>query len=163
MLQSQFQTEQEFAISNEAEFFECFRLRDQKKLVLPSGLSFPMRVRSYFTWHEPSGVYTYLIYKKPSWDQPRGMAFKRVSHGGEPTGGLCSWCHAYGSSEEIGSLSVAVNSNVSFAYILCLDLRCIEKIEEAAARSGKSPEVHTHQLYHRINSMFESVAGYKPE
>ncbi|MBC7465618.1 MAG: FBP domain-containing protein, partial [Bdellovibrio sp.] len=43
-----------------------------------------------------------------------------------------------GSSEEIGMMSGAVNSNISAAYILCRDLRCIEKIEEAANLSGKN-------------------------
>lgn len=157
------QTETEFFIGSETEFIRCFRERDQAKLILPAGLPFPIRIRSYFTWQEPSGIYTYLIYKKPGWDLPRGMAFKRITGLGEPTGGLCSWCHNYGSSEEIGTLSVAVNSKTTFAYILCQDLRCIEKIEEAAARAGKSPEGAIHQLYHRLDAMFENVAHYKQE
>ncbi|MBY0452977.1 MAG: FBP domain-containing protein, partial [Bdellovibrionaceae bacterium] len=100
-----FQTENIFSISSEEELVQSFRARDQKKLVLPAGLKYPMNVRSYLTWKESSGVYTYLVFKKPEWDLPKGVAFKRLNAGGEqPAGGMCNWCHAYGSSEEIGML-----------------------------------------------------------
>ena len=158
-----FQTEIAFSITSEQELIQAFRNRDQKKLVLPAGLKFPMRVRSYFTWKESSGAYTYLVFKKPNWDLPRGAAFKRVEPAGEPTGRLCSWCNAYGSSADINMHSVAANANVSFTYILCQDLRCIEKIEEAATLSGKNSENWIHQLYHRMGSFFEQISTYKPE
>lgn len=158
-----FQTEITFSIYSEQEFVNSFRPADQKKLLLPPGLKFPMVVRSYFTWKESSGVYTYIIFKKPNWDLPRGMVFKRAHHGAEAQGRLCSWCNSYGSSEEIGMMSVSANSNVSAAYILCRDLRCIEKIEEAANLSGKNPEHLVHQLYHRIGTFFENLSHYKPE
>lgn len=158
-----FLTENEFYIENENDFINCFRLRDQKKLILPAKLSFPMKIRSYFTWQESSGVYTYLIFKKQTWDMPRGMVLKRIAQTSEPTGGLCGWCHAYGSSDEIGTLSVAVNSKTTFAYILCNDLRCIEKIEEASALAGKNPEKPIFQLYNKMSLFFENVANYKQE
>lgn len=157
-----FQTENTFAISSEAELVQSFRARDQKKLVLPAGLKFPMNVRSYLTWKESSGVYTYLVFKKPEWDLPKGAAFKRLNASGEqPTGGMCNWCHAYGSSEEIGMLSVTINANISFSYILCHDLRCIEKIEEASTLSGKSPDKAIDQLYYRIGQFFEGMSQHQ--
>lgn len=152
-----------FSINNAEELIQMFRLRDQKKLVLPDGLPFPLNIRSYFAWKEPSGVYRYLVIKMPNWDMPRGVAFKRTSATGEAMGGLCNWCHAYGSSEEIGMLSVAMNSNVSLSYILCEDLRCIEKIEDAAMLGGKDPEKYIADLYHRIGKMFENISSYKAE
>ncbi|WII71976.1 FBP domain-containing protein [Bdellovibrio sp. 22V] len=159
-----FRKENFFAIGSEEELIQSFRPRDQKKLVLPDNLKFPMNVRSYFAWKEPSGVYTYLVFKMPNWDLPRGVAFKRTAAtGGEGVGGLCSWCHAYGTSEDIGFLSVIMDPNVSNSYILCQDLRCIEKIEEANMRAGKDPEKHIADLYHRIEKLFERISGYKPE
>lgn len=158
---TQFETEITFSIESEQHLIKCFRDRDQAKLILPSNLTYPFRVRSYFTWKESSGVYTYLIFKKPNWDLPKGLVFKRISS--EFMGGLCSWCNSYGSSDEIGMLSISVNSSVGFSYILCNDLRCIEKIEEAATLGGKNPEKWIHQLYDRIGSCFEGVSNYKPE
>ena len=158
-----FLTENVFVIESKDEFNQCFREKDQKKLILPMGLKFPLAVRSYFTWSEPSGVYTYLVFKKPNWDLPRGAVFKKVAQHGEPVGGLCSWCNSYGSSEDIGMFSVAVNANTSFSYILCQGFRCVEKIEETAALSGKNPEKNFHSLYHRIESFFSDVANYKQD
>ena len=154
-----FQTENIFAIASEEELVQSFRTRDQKKLVLPAGLNYPMNVRSYLTWKESSGVYTYLVFKKPEWDLPKGVAFKRLNATGEHQGGgMCNWCHAYGSSEEISMLSVTINADLSFSYILCNDLRCIEKIEEASNLSGKSPDKAIDQLYYRIGQLFEGMS-----
>nr|WP_295902344.1 FBP domain-containing protein [uncultured Bdellovibrio sp.] len=158
-----FTKENSFAIESEAELIHAFRPRDQKKLVLPEKLRFPLNVRSYFTWKEPSGVYTYLVFKMPNWDLPRGVAFKRSASTGEPIGGLCSWCHAYGTSDEIGMLSVSMSSNVSSSYLICHDLSCIEKIEDNAAMSGKEPDKYIAELYYRMEKLFENISGYKPE
>lgn len=158
-----FLTENVFSISSGSDLIQAFRPRDQKKLILPEQLPFPLRIRSYFTWREPSGVYTYLIFKMPNWDVAKGMVFKRAHASGEPTGGLCNWCHAYGSSEDIGMLSVAVNSNVSISYFLCQDLRCIERIEENCALAGKNPEKYISELYNRMGKLFENISNYKPD
>lgn len=159
--QSTFQKEISFSIATEQELIESFRLRDQKKLILPENLKFPFNVRSYFTWKEPSGNYVYLVFKAPNWDMARGVAFKRTS--GEPVGGLCSWCNAFGSAQELGMLSVAMSSTVSSSYFLCSDLRCIEKIEDMTAMGGKNPEKYIADLYHRIEKLFENISNYKKE
>lgn len=157
-MNSHFFTELTFSIGSEEELTKAFRLRDQKKLMLPEGLPYPFNVRSYFTWQDPNGIYTYLVFKMPNWDMPRGVAFKRANTSGEPTGGLCNWCYSYGSSEEIGMLSLKMSATVSVGYHICHDLRCIEKIEEASARAGKSPEKNIDQLYHRMASLFEKLS-----
>jgi hypothetical protein len=156
--------ENHFAIASENELIQSFRPRDQKKLVLPDGLKFPIKVDSYFAWKEPSGVYTYLVFKMPNWDLPRGVAFKKTAAAsGEATGGMCNWCHAFGSSEEIGMMTVSMSANISQSYLLCQDLRCIEKIEEAAMLNGKNPEKHIAELYHRMEKLFENISNQKPD
>lgn len=149
-----------FSIASEQELVESFRYRDQKKLMLPPDLEYPLQVRSYFTWQDPSRVYTYLVFKQPNWDRPRAVAFKQSSAGGEPVGSLCNWCHSYGSSEEIGGLSLVLDSKTSASYLLCKDLSCIEKIEDIAGLSGKSPEKQIAQLYDRIGKLFEGLSQY---
>lgn len=152
-----------FTISSEQELILSFRNHDQKKLILPEKLKFPLNVRSYFTWKEPSGVYTYLVIRLPNWDTPRGVAFKRTPSTGEPVGGLCSWCNAYGSSEDIGMMSVTMSSSVSVSYLICQDISCIEKLEDAATLSGKDPEKYIAELYHRMGKMFENISSYKQD
>ncbi|WP_413288597.1 FBP domain-containing protein [Bdellovibrio sp. HCB337] len=159
---SKFNREILFSIESEEDLVKAFRSRDQKKLVLPENLQYPLNVRSYFTWKESSGVYTYLIFKRPNWDLPRGVAFKRTPPSAEPTGGLCNWCHAYGTSDQIGLLSVAMSAEVSSSYLICQDLTCIEKIEEECARSGKDPEKYIEELYRKMTKLFENISSYKP-
>jgi len=156
-----FNSEILFTIASEEELVQSFRERDQKKLLLPDNFDFPLAVRSYLTWKEPSGVYTYLVFKMPNWDLPRGVAFKRVAPNTDPTGGLCNWCHAYGSSEEIGMMSVTMDSRVSVSYFLCHDLSCIEKIEDATALAGKNSEKPITELYHRMEKLFENISNYR--
>jgi hypothetical protein len=160
---SSFSSEILFSIASEKELIESFRLRDQKKLLLPDDLEFPLNIDSYLVWKEPSGVYTYLVFKMPNWDLPRGVVFKRTAASGEPTGGLCSWCHAYGSNDEIGMLSVTMSATVSFSYFLCQDLSCVSKIEETAARSGKDPDKNIADLYYKIGKLFENISSHKPD
>jgi hypothetical protein len=158
-----FQSETTFTVETKEDLVKAFRAADQKKLLLPTGLPFPLNIRSYFSWKDSSGVYTYLVFKKPNWDLPRGIAFKRVAHGENSTGRLCCWCHSYGSADEVGILSVALSATTSASYIVCSDLRCVEKIEENDARSGKNPETHIHQLYERMGLFFEQISNYKPD
>ena len=44
-----FQKENIFAIGSQEELVKAFRPADQKKLILPENLKFPMRIRSYYT------------------------------------------------------------------------------------------------------------------
>lgn len=160
---SNFERELHFSIESAEDLVRSFRTRDQKKLVLLAGLKFPMSVRSYLTWQESSGVYTYLVFKGQSWDLPRGVVFRRGPVGAEASGGLCSWCHSYGTSEEIGLMSVSMSGNVTISYLLCQDLRCIEKIEETSMRAGKSPQKYVGELYYRIEKMFENISNHRQD
>lgn len=157
-----FRSQNFFSIASEEELTAAFRPRDQKKLMLPNNFKFPLNIQSYLTWRDPSGVYTYLVFKMPNWDLPKGVAFKRTAASpGEATGGLCSWCHSYGSSEDIGFMSVTMDRNVSMSYFLCQDLRCIEKIEETSMRAGKNPEKYFADLYYRMEKLFENISNYR--
>ncbi len=73
-----FLSEHTFSISSEEELINSFRPHDQKKLILPEKMIYPLNIRSYLTWKESSGVYTYLVFKIPNWDQPRGCCFQNA-------------------------------------------------------------------------------------
>ena len=147
-----------FSIASKQELISVFRSHDQKKLILPEAVKFPLTVQSYFTWSEPSGVYVYLVFKLPNWDLPKGVAFKKVPFSGEPVGCLCNWCHAYGSSQEIGLMSVMINKKTSASYPICKDLSCAKKIEDMSNLSGKNPHRHQVELYAKMKIFFESLS-----
>ncbi|ATB32915.1 FBP domain-containing protein [Melittangium boletus] len=126
-----------FLIETEKDLLQAFRPRDREKVELPKGLKFPLFVRDYFSWVEPSGTRVFLVCPSPDNKRPMGLAFRREPQGSSTPSQMCDWCHAYGSSNEIGLLSTDVNSKRRVGVNLCLDLRCKEKLETAADLSGR--------------------------
>lgn len=60
-------------------------------------------------------------------------------------------------------LSVAMSATVSNSYFLCQDLSCIDKIEDAAAMSGKDPDKYIAELLYRMEKLFENISSHKPD
>lgn len=147
-----------FSIGSEADLIRSFRYKDQKKLVLPKNISYPIQADHHYVWQESSGVYVYMVFKKPEWKSPVGIVFKRTYNGAHISNSrLCDWCLSYGPSDLVGMLSVSLNSRQSVAMMLCLDLGCKHRLEEAAELSGKSFEKLARQLDERVGRFFESV------
>lgn len=153
-----------FTIESEKDLIQAFRYHDQKKLVLPNHITYPIQAQHYYAWRESSGVYIYMVFKKPEWKAPIGIVFKR-SHAGSHLSNsrLCDWCLSYGPSDLVGMLSVTLNSRQSAGMMLCLDLGCAERLEEAAELGGKNFEKLAHQLYDRVGRFFESVLRQSKE
>jgi hypothetical protein len=51
---------------------------------------------------------------------------------------MCDWCHASGSSNEIGMLTTVASSKRRVGVNVCLDLRCAEKLEDVARMTGRN-------------------------
>ena len=147
-----------FDVSSSDELIGFFRERDQSRVILRRDLEFPMRVQYYFTWGDSSGAYRYLLFKKPGWESPMGAVFRTgASTGDAGTGGICDWCHSYGSSNQIGLLTTAVNSKRTVGFMLCSDLSCGDKIENSPSQSGKDPETRLLQVCERIGRFFDET------
>ncbi len=148
-----------FDVASAAELMSFFRERDHGRVILRRDLQFPMRVQYYFTWSEPSGVHRYLIFKKPGWEKPMALVFRHVSSMTEGAiGGICDWCHTYGTSNQIGLLTTAINSKRTVGMMLCLDLSCGDKIENAPSQSSKSPEIRILETCERIGRFFDETS-----
>jgi hypothetical protein len=125
-----------FQLKSEAQVIRAFRPRDREGMELPSGVSYPLFVRHYLAWQEPSGTGVRLVFGLPG-GAPTGIFFRRAR--GQPSpAGMCEWCHSVGGSDQIGLITADVNSRKRAGVMACLDLRCQEKIEDAANRAGKS-------------------------
>lgn len=145
-----------FEVSSEDELMSLFRKKDQQRVILRRDIELPMRVQYYFTWGESSGVYRYLLFKKPGWETPMGAVFRvGGSHPDASTGGICDWCHSYGNSSQISLLTVSVNPKRTIGLILCSDLSCGDKIENNPSTSSKNPETRILQLCERIGRFFD--------
>lgn len=129
-----------FIIRGESELMSAFRPRDRRALELPEGGSFPITVRDYFAWVDPKGSRVFLVFQDPASKRPLGISFRRDGAGGSAGNGgrMCDWCHSWGSSQDIGLLTTWRNSRTRIGVGLCMDLRCSEKLEQAADLSGRS-------------------------
>ncbi|AGC46820.1 hypothetical protein MYSTI_05543 [Myxococcus stipitatus DSM 14675] len=148
-----------FRFESDRELIQSFRPRDRRVMEMPPGLSFPLFVRDYLAWTETSGARVYLIFSAPGSHKPIGIIFRRDSMGGENVSRLCDWCHHYGSSSEVTLLTTDVTSKRRVGVILCADLRCRERLEDAANRSGRSALDALEQLRARMFRFAHEALG----
>lgn len=147
-----------FDVSSLSELLSFFRERDRSRVIVRHDLELSMRVQYYFTWSDPSGAYRYLLFKKPGWEVPMGLVFRSGgTHAEAATGGICDWCHTYGSSNQIGLLTTAVNAKRTVGMMLCLDLSCGDKIENGPSQSSKDPEARILEVCERMGRFFDET------
>lgn len=152
-----------FRVATEKEFLDAFRPRDRKHVELPPDAKFPMIVLDYLAWSDPSGTRVFLFFMPPG-EPPTGIAFRRDQSGGDHRGPrMCEWCHAHASMDQIGLLTTDVNSRKRVGVNLCLDLKCGERIEEAADRAGKSRRVEAKKLLERMAQFTREALGITAE
>lgn len=149
-------TSNPFTLRSDADLIATFKKQDQGNVVLPKRTRYPLAIEYYHAWTEPSGVYTYLTFKKSNWEIPRSIVFSRngAGHASSPAG-MCDWCHTSGASDEIGLLTTTLTPHSSGGTWLCLDLTCLLKIEEQTGLAGKSAEKRIDTLMKKIGNFFE--------
>jgi hypothetical protein len=148
-----------FRIESEKDLQRAFRPRDRQTLELPEGLQFPLFVRDYLSWVEPTGTRVNLVLAVPGSRLPVGITFRRDAHGGPGGPCMCDWCHTPGSVEGIGMLTTDVNSKRRVGVNLCLDLRCKDKLESAADLSGRHFRDLLPPLLARMNRFAREALG----
>jgi len=119
-----------FLFKSENEFVDSFRPVDQKQIRVPQGTKFPLVVRDYFAWTDSSNSRVYLVFSEPDVKKPIGVVFEREHPRGETTAAICEWCHSFGSTNQIGLLTLEVNPKRRVGIHLCLDLSCRDKIDK---------------------------------
>lgn len=124
-----------FLIRSEAELLDAFRSHDRKRLGLPKNLKYPLVVRDYFAWTEPGSPRVQLVFVEPGVGKTIGLVFERSSSPSPSTGASCEWCHSFGSTNQIGMLTIEATARRTVGVNLCLDLSCRDKIETNTALS----------------------------
>jgi hypothetical protein len=147
-----------FLIQSEKELLNAFRPRDRNAFEPPPGRTYPVFVRDYLSWVDPSGAHVYLIIQDPSSKRPLGIAFRR-NPGSAAGAQLCDWCHTHGSSQDINLLTTDRNSKRRVGVLLCTDLRCGEKIEQHANLSGRSPIEPRQRMLERMMRFARECLG----
>ena len=120
-----------FSISSETELLKCFRDLDRDEVLLSADLTFPIVVRDYLTWIEPSGCRVYLVFKDRAEKAPLGISFRR-DQGPGVSPAMCEWCHSVRGGGSIGLLSATASSKRRVGIQLCRDLSCRAKVLASA-------------------------------
>jgi hypothetical protein len=153
-----------FRLETDRELIASFRPRDRRVIEMPADISFPLFVRDYLAWTETSGARVYLVFAAPGSRKPLGLIFRRdTSDSGALGSRLCDWCHASGSSSEVGLLTTDVDSRRRVGVHLCVDLRCREKLEDAADRAGRHPLEALERLQERMFRFAHEALGLDGE
>jgi hypothetical protein len=126
-----------FRIESEKALLDCFRPIDRSTVAPTKSMEFPLYVRDYFTWVEPSGARTYLVFPDTASGKLLGVSFRRDQpRGASPY--FCEWCHSVGSSAEIGLLTADASERRRVGISACLDLRCVDKLETRSNLTGEN-------------------------
>lgn len=117
-------------IASEEEMKQAFRPIDQGEVQFPSEMMFPLLVRDYLAWVEPSGHRTYLVFADPQGQKPKGIVFKRGHQSADAPAAMCDWCHSVRGKGSVGMMTVTVSKTNRIGLYLCRDLSCKEKLEK---------------------------------
>lgn len=138
-----------FTIESEKALIDAFRPRDRRTLELPEGVKYPLFVRDYLAWVEPTGVRVFLAFNLPK-GALTGIAFRRDQQGERSTSAMCEWCHWSGGGTSVGLLTAQASSKRRVGVNLCLDLTCSAKMEQIANLSGRNYVEMARQHHERI-------------
>ncbi|WP_224242837.1 FBP domain-containing protein [Hyalangium gracile] len=152
-----------FRLETDRALIESFRSPDRRVIEMPEGVTFPLFVRDYLAWTETSGARVYLVFAAPGSRKPIGIIFRRDTSDSGLGSRICDWCHSTGSSSEVGLLTTDVNSKRRVGVCLCMDLRCKEKLEDAADRSGRLPRQALEQLRERMFRFAHEALGIEAQ
>jgi hypothetical protein len=111
-------------ITSETELLETFRALDRDEVQTPHGVKYPLAVRDYLAWPEPSGHRIFLVFEDQATKQPRGVVFQRTPAPADTPASMCQWCHAVRSGSGVGLLTAAAGRNRRIGLHLCSDLNC---------------------------------------
>jgi hypothetical protein len=145
-----------FRIASENELLESFRPLDRGEVQLPESFHYPMTVRDYLTWTEPSGHRVYLLFSNRLTNAPLGIVFQRDPSAGGAAA-MCEWCHSVRAGNGVTLLTAAASAQRRVGIPLCRDLSCKEKAE-AAPGPDDVPQVA--QGRERIRRIVERMADF---
>lgn len=142
------------------ELLDAFRPVDLRLFELPGERAYPLPVPGYTAWVEHGGARVYLVFEEPASGQARGIIFQR-SNGGSGVAQMCDFCHFLGTHDEVGLLVATATSRRRVGVNACRDLRCGERLEEAANRAGRDTGLARRRLVERMARFGREALGFE--
>lgn len=114
-------------ITSENQLLETFRSLDRDQVQVPAEFKFPLAVKDYLSWIEPSGHRVYLVFEDTASGLPLGVVFERTPAPPSTPASMCQWCHSVRSGTGVSLLTTAASKNRRVGLHLCTDLNCRER------------------------------------
>lgn len=116
-------------IASEKDLINSFRPIDQDHVHLAADVQFPLVIKNYLSWIEPSGARAYLVYEDLVTNQPMGIAFRRTLGSPDAAPVMCQWCNTVRGGGGVSLMTAAASENRSIGVYLCSDLKCEDGIQ----------------------------------
>lgn len=145
-------------ITSEEELRAAFRSQDQDTLVLPTSFVFPLPVREYLSWLEPSGHRVYLVFSDPASERLRGLVFERTRGAADIPAAMCQWCHSVRTGGRVSLLTTPVGRDRRIGLHLCSDLQCREQIFGMPGRNDFQESLSRHERLQRVVGRMQAFA-----
>ncbi len=136
-----------FKLANDRALLRTFRPLDRKQVEITREVSLPLRVTDYLTWNH--GRRVFLVFAAAS-GEPKGIVLQADS-GGPLVPHMCEWCHAVAPGTRVGMLTARRDRRSTIGILVCSDLGCRERIEDAADRAGANVHPAMEKLLHRMD------------
>ncbi len=145
-------------ISHENEILNSFRDLDRSEVALPETMQYPLLLKDYLTWSEPSGYRVYLVFNDPVKNIPMGVVFQRGASTGMSPPMMCEFCHSIRAGDGVMMLTAAASSKRRIGLSLCRDLSCKAKIEASAPGANDFYETSTPR--EKIQRLVKRMAAF---
>jgi hypothetical protein len=113
-------------ISDEHQLLSAFRESEQAEVHIPADFTFPLALKDYIAWVEPSGHRVYLVFRETQSGNPLGVVFQRTRGSADTAASMCQWCHSVRPGSSVGLLTTGAGPNRRVGLHLCANLDCKE-------------------------------------
>jgi len=117
-----------FRISSENELLSSFRAIDLDEVQIPADFHFPLAIKDYLSWIEPSGHRVYLVLEDTIDGGVKGIVFQRTHGGPDAPASMCQWCHSVRTGGGVALLTATAGPKRRIGLHLCSDLACKEHL-----------------------------------
>jgi hypothetical protein len=136
-------------IGSEAQLLETFRSIDRDQVQIPAKFQFPLALKDYMSWVEPSGHRVYLVFEDIGTGHPLGVVFQRTS-GADTKASMCQWCHTVRSGSGVGLLTATASRNHRVGVHVCSSLNCRDNIQAPPGVNDFSEGLSGQERLHRV-------------
>jgi hypothetical protein len=146
-------------ILSESQLLDAFRPIDRGHVRWPADFRFPLAIRNFTSWIEPSGHRAYLVFEDAAHGGPAGIVFQRTPGSPEAAPAMCQWCNKVGGGSAVSLMTAEAGSNRRVGIHLCSDLKCGEETAEVPCVHDMRESLDRPERLYRIMRRINEFAG----